>query len=403
MSLADEHRHVSFEVFRSPLPDSRHEMSALPRRTPRSVETAADLQHELARLVLDTRALSLHELETAEASTVFESAAPATAALLDRAIALLTMALARYEAPPLEERIELGGEGGEASFFRKVDSLMSREPATRVADLAFMGRWELESRLERIRQLSPTSAPWNVLAVCGSAQRRIVKAVSALDWSLRQLEGFGGAGIDEGFTTELMVSLRVRRAYASFWRAVSVATPPSEAEVHKRLRLGAVQIAVLVGRRIYPELRILDRMELRKLQSAILEWLRGDKDPRAGLRIWHDLNAFAGLLVQVSRRTELREHDEILLQDIADFLQDRAGDALASGWTELMQRAVWLVGRDSDLDGLIRAKDIDRVGELRTTVQLVLSSLRTQGDPHAPRPTPKDISDIIVLLQERGD
>lgn len=365
------------------------------------VEDPADLQRGLLGLVGRSRTLALHELETKDAAEVYDEAVAPVCSLLEQAIELFTRTLSRYEDPDPAASSSTKEADGEASFFEKVDSMMTQEPGARVADLAFMGRWELESRLGRVRRLRKDTPSWNILAVCSSALRRVVKAATALEGSLRDKEGLPG-GVDQGFVTELMLSLKVRRAYASFWRAVVSEDPPSTDEVHRRLRLGAIQIAKLIGRSVYPDLRILDRMEIRKLQSNILDWLRSsERDPRAGLRIWHDLNAFAGLLVLVNRRTELKEHDEVQLRELEAFLQ-RPRAEVEDGWAVALETAAWLRGRDAELDTIVEAADIGQLARLRDVVRKVLATLGEDASA-TPRPVPKDISDIIILLQERGD
>ena len=104
---------------------------------------------------------------------------------------------------------------------------------------------------------------------------------------------------------------------------------------------------------IYPLLRIEDRINLRQLLKRILDWLNGsERDPTAGNRLWQDLSAFADILVHVSHRQELNEHDLSLITRAYRVLFPY-GDTLAAVPSKMVAELQTLLGLDDELDRLI--------------------------------------------------
>ena len=112
---------------------------------------------------------------------------------------------------------------------------------------------------------------------------------------------------------------------------------------------------------VYPLLRVEDRVTLRRLLKRILDWLNSaDQVPAAGERLWQDLAAFAELLVQVSHRQELQDHDLELINRAHRTLFPY-GQPTPDIPEALRSELQTLLGLDTELDALIVGSDSDPV------------------------------------------
>ncbi len=315
-----------------------------------------DLIDALVASVRRVEALDLRRWEGAPSAEVLDALRPPIVESLDEATRTLQLVLRRYDgasAPPAgAEPLPEGGR----DFDHGVDAIVQQLPSEgRVADLGFMALIELRQRRERVIALVASEDPWRLLAVLDGARRRIKKSTGAVATVLAQLEGLSPA---LGHAPELATSLEVRRSYARLRRSIDEGQEPSRAELQPRLRRIGTQIAMLIGRRIYPDLRIDDRSQIRELQARILAWLRLDPAEEAtfveGRRLFTDLAGFARVLAQVSHRQELLEHD-------AHVVAIAAGACRATSRTELPDRLVdrlsALVGLDDEVDELLEARE----------------------------------------------
>ncbi len=122
-----------------------------------------------------------------------------------------------------------------------------------------------------------------------------------------------------------------------------------------RLRRAGTAIAILIGQKEYPTLRIGDRHQLRHFQAGILAWLRGSESNRSeGEELWKNLVTFAELLVLINRREELVRHDSEVLQRAYRGL--RATDAAPERVPEaLLRDLLQLEGLDDRIFDLIES------------------------------------------------
>lgn len=318
--------------------------------------SAQDLHAELVRVVELVDGLDLRQLEGRPPAEVHEALFGPTDRALRDSVAVLGQVLGRYDgasiAPPPREEVE-SDTRRDREFDLGIDQIVLQVPsAGRVADLGFMASIELKQKLARVSQLRPTDDPWRLLAVLGSAGRRVRKSLTAV---ATVLSAFEGIETPLNFASELASSLEVRRVYARLRESIAEGREPDEDELHARLRGVGTQIAILVGREIYPELRVDDRMELRRLQQRILAWLRtpgGDPERQTeGRRLWQDLSGFARVLAQVSHRQELLEHDAHVVAIAHGALFGGAGRQYVPD--RLFERLRALRGLDDDVDRLL--------------------------------------------------
>jgi hypothetical protein len=196
------------------------------------------------------------------------------------------------------------------------------------------------------------------MSALDSARRRVRKSLTAVTAMLCAFEGLEAP---LGFASELERSIEVRRVYARLRKSIGEGEEPSDEELRARLRGVGTQVAMLIGRTIYPELRVDDRFQIRTLQQRILEWLREyDGSERANLtgrRLWQDVAGFARVLGTVNQRQELLEHDARVVAIANGTLFGRSPRAEVPGG--LLGRLEALVGLDEELDALIEEKSTE--------------------------------------------
>lgn len=244
------------------------------------------------------------------------------------------------------------------AFERAVDVAVVQETGwslATVGDLGFLASLELRQRLERLERLVAGSQPWAIVGECDGALRRIRKALTAIDRGLERA-GVGKARLD--FSSELEISLEVRRAYGKLRdRVRSIGTPQPET-FYVQVRAIGTALATVVGWRGYSNLRVRDRLQLRELQRRLLDWFRSDRDIAAGQRVWEDIDAFVTMLADVNLRQELRDHDSRLAYEARGVVLLAP---LAPLTSDLLARLNRLEGLDDECDALIHSGTSDPV------------------------------------------
>jgi hypothetical protein len=220
-----------------------------------------------------------------------------------------------------------------------------------VADLAFVGRTEIVEIRESLQGAKERRNTWKIASEADRAVSRATRSLVSLEASLTELLGLPAR---ERRWFDLGDALEIRRQYVRLWLEVVRAGNPEKGAVTPLLKRFSDQIAILRREKIYPFLRIDDRLELRQLQKRIFALLEdpGPDPEQAALRLWQDLSAYIHLLMQVSRREELREHDRIVIGRVYREVVDAdAKSALLSA--ENHQNLLELAALDPELDRLL--------------------------------------------------
>ncbi|MBX3229612.1 MAG: hypothetical protein KIT84_04695 [Labilithrix sp.] len=218
-----------------------------------------------------------------------------------------------------------------------------------VGDLGFLARLEIHQRLERLERLAACHQHWAIIGECDGALRRIRKALTAIDRGLERA-GAGKARLD--YSSELEISLDVRRAYGKLRARVRSIGAPQRETFYVQVRAIGTALATVVGWRGYANLRVRDRMQMRELQRRLLEWFRSERDVADGQRLWEDIDAFVTMLVDVNQRQELREHDGRLVHDALAKVMTEPTDAVPAA---LIERLSLLEGLDDEADALLHS------------------------------------------------
>ncbi len=348
-----------------------------------------EFQARIVALIEGTRAIDIAEYERAEPERLRDELLPSVTFLAQDAVACLGEVLNGYDQPDAQDGVDGLPAEDDASdeFYLKIDVLMGGAGQPPVADLAFIARIEVQRKLGSLAT-ALQGGPWLVIDTCGSCLRKIRKGLSAVESALCELEGLEPK---TGFVDELASSLAVRLAYARFRREILQATIRDS--MGARIQSVATSMAKLIGRDIYAELRIGDRMEIHNLQQRMIDWLcaGAGSDVRAGIRLWQDINGFASLLVEVNKRQELIEHDRAVIAVASRLL---AEDRSAGIPSELLSVLSALRGRDDELDELLTL----RAEPLRAEIEMILCRLGSGLSPASP--THADIELGAVLSGE---
>lgn len=186
--------------------------------------------------------------------------------------------------------------------------------APHATDIAFIARLDLRHQLGSLRSPAPDdmNAHWSALSRCCSIRRRIVRALVELEKVLDPRPTTGDR-LTTLIPEDLEVDLASRRVYCSFFRAIEgieAGLQAGELSLLQVLRRSAASIAVVVGRDVYPELRLDDRRQLRSLQDRILNWMRTPpSDEFSARRLWIDVQSSVSLMRGIQRRSSLIAHD----------------------------------------------------------------------------------------------
>ena len=282
-----------------------------------------------------------------------ESAAPA---LMREAESLVEAGLALVEetARRAEGRAEETGEGIELE----------------IADLAWLGRQEVASRLDQARRAPSGDEAWRRLAVLDAALDRSDRLLVAVEERLLARLGRDGTDRSRAWLEE---ALEVRRVYAALHRSLrAVAEPPAGEELRDELWLIGTELEAIRRRRTEALLRLDDRRALRTLQGRIAAAL--EVPDAAGERVrnalWQELLTFSELLMAVNDREELRRHDREVLARLERRLELEPPRE-RPGRRELAS----LIGRDPELDRLVLEPDDPSTEVLRPVVERLLAEL----------------------------
>lgn len=260
---------------------------------------------------------------------------------------------------------------GHLSLERQMDSLMiAAASQCIVSDVAFVAGLELSQRVRRLDGLSEQTSALEILTHCDGAVRRIKKSLRATDDAL--------AVSRDGFTRtdhsdELLVSLRVRRAYARLRQSVSLNDEPESAELVSRMRHAAASIAKLGADAVYLELRVGDRAQIRALLHRLRSWLAGTPDLREGVHLWQDLTSFIRMLTLINNRQELLAHDVNLLGELAHEL------SLGNMNADTFARMARLRGLDDELDAMLENASVLECEDWLSVLSRLRSYLGQEG------------------------
>ena len=167
------------------------------------------------------------------------------------------------------------------------------------------------------------------------------------------------------------IGLKVRRVLERF--RLRLGPLPHVPRGNAPLERVAEHVAGILQAPEFPGLRIDEQVRFNLLNDQLQSWLRGDRDPDHGRRIWSELRIFNDYLAEINNRAELAAFDRDLLAWALRRLE-------SGGMTERVREHLSLIaGRDGELDRLLaEAGDVSDevwIAELRR----VLAKLEGRG------------------------
>lgn len=281
---------------------------------------------------------------------------PGVTLLLREAIDLLSQVEGFYSPDQMES---LSPSDDDESLSGIGFQISTEFAARDLGDLAFFARTDLRSSLEKLMFAATQRGDQLALAShCESGLRRVRKALVSVESAVYEFEGFKPP---KRSWFDVEVSLQIRKLYWNLRRETGGHTVDQQKPLEERLRSVLYRIVAFRELSVYPLLRVEDRVTLRRLLKRILDWLNSADQPQpSGERLWQDLAAFAELLVQVSHRQELQDHDLELISRAYRALFPY-GQPIPNIPEELRAELQSLLGLDTELDQLIAGSDSDPV------------------------------------------
>ncbi|MEM9596681.1 MAG: hypothetical protein AAGD06_20600 [Acidobacteriota bacterium] len=242
-----------------------------------------------------------------------------------------------------------------------------------LADLSFVGRSELRELRESLETAAESRNTWKIISESDRAVARTTRALVPIEAALRE---YSGLTPNTRRWYDIDDALEIRRAYVDFWIEARRHGTPKDADIVDRLRHFSTKIAELRKAKIYPFLRIDDRLEIRAIQKRIFAHLEdpGPDPALAGGRLWQDMVGFFDLLMHINRREELLEHDRLLAGRLLRELSDPASlsDPVSA---ETHERLRSLASQEPGLDPLLVADDPSRASAYTEPLNKLLQRL----------------------------
>jgi hypothetical protein len=222
-----------------------------------------------------------------------------------------------------------------------------------ISDTATLGRMELNGHQEALA--SGQGPSWQRLAACEGALLVCRRCLRELERQVSETEGFPRA--PDPAAGETALALELRRAYVELQRTVVGRAAPDPSNVVARLRASGNAIARVLGCPAVRAMRVdnihMLQASLARIRAALLEAPRAATGLDPLLRLWQDLNSLASLLLDASKRDELRAHDLAAIDRALADTEQVPGDDPPP--VAVLHNLRACEGRDGELDLLVAA------------------------------------------------
>ena len=271
----------------------------------------------------------------------------------------------------------------ELDSLNRIGLQISAELAARdLIDMTFFARCDLKNCLEVLITSATHKQNQMILAShCEAGLRRLRKALISVESAVFEYEG---RKPPERQWLDIEVSLQIRKLYWNLRRETGGRGDAASEPLEGRLRSVLYRILAFRELSVYPFLRVDDRVHMRRLLKRILDWLNSEqRDETEARRLWQDLASFAAILVQVSHRQELQDHDLRMVTKAYRTLFPfgaQGGAALE----DLLAEMESLLGLDDELDRLITSRPVQPVEAWREPLKRLQAQLSRTSEPSGP-------------------
>lgn len=344
----------------------------------------ADFARSFGQLIQEVEAFDIRVPEDSALIGLAADLVPKVVHLLREGIELLEQVESYYDPDRTSPARPDDGD-----TLHHIGLMISSEFAARdLIDVAFFARTELRASYEHLMQSATRNSAGRMeedqltlASNCEAGLRALRKAMVSVESAIYEFEE-SEAPKRQWYDVEL--SLQIRKLYWNLRRETEMAESGADRDLEGRLRQVLYRIVAFRELSVYPFLRVDDRVNLRHLLKRILAWLNGERrDPSEAKHIWQDLTGFAEILVQVSHRQELQDHDREVIGGAYYRLFRRADLDVVPD--QLIKELESVLGLDAGLDELIAGKKRS-IEAWREPLKRVLARLE-----RAPSlPTPKD-------------
>jgi hypothetical protein len=207
------------------------------------------------------------------------------------------------------------------------------------------------------------------LSHCNRLRGAVIAAIAGVDDAVSTAEGWP---LVERISSGVPTGITARRAYARFRAGLRVLELDDSLDVIERLRRASSAIQTLVEPPLGKKLRVGDRLQLRRAQRKVEEWLnQSSLDEQEGFSHWSNLQHVAELLMMINHRYELQVHDRTTLERCDEILRNTPPLHVDQNLINLLSS---LHGRDPELDRWISILEEGVSERLTAVVHRVLSS-----------------------------
>lgn len=226
----------------------------------------------------------------------------------------------------------------------------SARPCQPLIELCEMVHLELSQRLDLLRHDDGVEL-WEFLTSCNHARGALIRAGVSIEAAVAAC---AGQPPQLSVLDEVAQAVRVRAGYRRLRAALASGGDAEPEQVAGRLAAASAALDEIIASRLFVDLRVADRCELRRARARLAEWFSAGEaaDPRDGIRLWQDLNGLAAMLLSINNRQELIEHDrDLLIETLRQLFH--GPDLPPAEEQQLRERLTALLGRDAELDSLI--------------------------------------------------
>ena len=328
------------------------------KESPSSSYNACDLLNELKNLIDESKMIDFYELEEDDQNIALDSTQARTNIIFNNNINILDRIIKRYSTYQQPN----SHTNREKNISYLVDLVkVSKNILCHKADQAKKQKVECKGRLEHLILIS-------------DLLREIIKSALTAEKVICELENRPPLS---DMQTELERAIEIRRVFADF----RLRLEESEANlgfIRSRLYRTGNIIGLVIGRPYFRYFRPEDRLQFRRLQCRIKNWLAvAPNGSELGEHLWEDIKFSCQLLMDINNREILVENDQKIINKARAVFAKNVNKIVTSN--DLKLQFSDLLGRDKNFDKLILNKEDISMVALMDVLNRIAGLLNVPG------------------------